>query len=116
MRYGRTVEPVNGVRIEDKLIFGLDIIENRHLLRTDDRQLLFFEGMEPAYKDVGLNSAAELARSQSCVDQLGIDVASALCRNSVGSFFQQEENCRDVMGRKAPQYVFFCSQLSEIQS
>src|SRR5262249_19126467 len=51
--------PFDPMRVEDQFVFG-SVVENRHLVGSNDNQTPLFKGMQPAYKDVSLHSAGEL--------------------------------------------------------
>src|SRR5258708_2845541 len=61
MRYRETVEPINTVRVDDKLPLLFYVVEYCHFLGADDNQPLLLEGMKPTYKDVRLYTALKLA-------------------------------------------------------
>jgi len=50
VRHRSAVEPVYPVRVQNQLVFALNIVETRHFLGTDDRQLLLFERMRQLTK------------------------------------------------------------------
>src|SRR5258708_39270460 len=55
MRYRETVEPINTVRVDDKLPLLFYVVEYCHFLGPADNQPLLFEVMKPTYKDVRLH-------------------------------------------------------------
>ena len=104
------------VRIERQFPDGFDVIEDRHNFVGNDGELLLFERVQPAHKDMGFDARFELARCQGSIDDRRVQIASAMCRHVRGKLVQQVQCRRDVVRRKAPQYVFFGAQFAEVQA
>src|SRR5271156_1922225 len=108
--------PIDSMCVQHKLFLGLQVVKDGHLLAADDAQLLFLKRVQPADENMSLYSARKLQCAQSCVHDWGIQVASALRRGDGGSLRQHLDDHGDIVGREAPQYVFFRTQFAQIQA
>ena len=111
-----TIDPINSVGVQHEFIRGFGVIEHRHLLATDDGQLLFFERMQPTHEDVRRNATAEIAYRHGSIGHLRIKVAATLAGNSDRHLIQQKQNRGDVVGSETPKDVFLGPELSKVQA
>src|SRR5437867_2187587 len=102
------------MRIDDKLAFGLRVIEHRHFAVCHHHQLLFLERMQPADKDMTSDAAGEIECRERDVGNIRIEVTASMRRTAPGKLPEQVEEHRDVVRREAPKYVLFRSKSSQI--
>src|SRR5262249_20783679 len=101
-----SIQPVDAVRVEGQLALWLDIVEDGHFLASHNRQLLLFEGMEPADENVRFDAATEVAGGQRGIEDVRIKIAAAVRRYADRRLVQKVENRRDVVRCETPQNVF----------
>ena len=58
-RSGNSILPFHPMWVQQKLVIG-GVIKHRHLFRAHDDELLFLNGVQPAYKDVSLYTARKI--------------------------------------------------------
>ena len=104
------------VGVEAKLLHGLQVVEDRHLLLTHHDEFLLLVGVEPGNEDVGADAGTEGQGRDGDVADLGVQVGAPLASQGLGSLLGEREDHAHVVGRKGPQDIFFTPYFSQIQS
>ena len=101
------------MRVQDELVL-CGIIEDSHLFGTDNHKPLFFDRMQPAHENVGLNPTWELEEAQGDVKYVVIQIGAALAGNTIGSLIEERQHHGDVMRSKAPEDILLGAYFPDV--
>ncbi len=93
---------------------GLHVVEDNHLLRTDDGDLSQLVRIEPAQLDVGHLSIREPEAEKDHILNSLLNVALTMGRDDRGLFLKEIQDDRQVMGGKGPEGIFVLANDAEI--
>src|SRR5262245_28191522 len=110
------VFPLNGMWVEQELMFLLYIVEDCHLAIPDDDQFLFFKRVEPRNKNMGLHPAREGQEADSGVRNPIVQIISPLRVHLIRHLTHETKDYGDVMRCKGPQDILFTANFSEIEA
>jgi hypothetical protein len=76
------------VGIDNQFLFWLEVVKHSHSLTANYAEALLFERVQPAYENVGLNTACELECTECGVNDGRIEVSPSVRRDIHGQFTQ----------------------------
>ncbi len=112
---GRAAGPIDAVRVEQQLLLGR-VVEDGHLLRADDHELLLLGGMEPTDEDVAGDAAAEPQAAEGHVDHAGREIALPFGLGGNRLLAQQVQHHGDVVRGEAPEDVLLGADQPHVQA
>src|SRR5258708_31173664 len=109
-------EPLNPMGVEDKLVFRLHVVEDRHLPVSNDYELLFLEGVQPADEVMRCDAACKVTACKRYVGHIGVEIVAAVRRHRSRLFAKEIQNCGNIVRRETPKNILLCAKFSEIQA
>src|SRR5208282_5532296 len=110
------IHPLDPMLIENQFLVSFRVVKNRHLAIADNHEFLLLKRMQPAHKNVSLDTALEAQDCQGHIGNRMVQIAGPLRRYGSGRLTQKMENRSDIMGSEAPKNIFLCAEFAEIQS
>ncbi len=89
LRHWYPVDPIDAMRIQYELALRFQVVEHGHLSAAHDGQLLLFERVQPADKDVRLHAAGKLTRGQ-CGVYVVVQIAASVGGDAGRAFSQKK--------------------------